>query len=227
MEYPNNDGIHVNSSRNVTISDCDIVCGDDCIVVRANNMSLAENKITEKVTVTNCNLTSYSGGVRVGWCCDGTIKNCTFSNLVMTDTTVGIDIRLPSLDYRSYTDFGREATLIENLSFSNIVMDKVFAEPIKIWISPDTKYCKVKAVQNLYFSNIHAKSPQGIQIEGRRENIVENIRFSDCTFEGIDYMEFKDGFSHGATNAGASHGIYPLLKHCTRVTFNGTEFLNY
>ena len=65
VRYPNNDGIHINSSRNVTVSNCDIVTGDDCLVVRANNRSLKENKVCEKVTVTNCNLTSYSGGIRI------------------------------------------------------------------------------------------------------------------------------------------------------------------
>ena len=39
-QYPNNDGIHINSSRNVTVSNATIVTGDDCIVVRANNCRL-------------------------------------------------------------------------------------------------------------------------------------------------------------------------------------------
>ena len=121
VRYPNNDGIHINSSRNVTVSNCDIVTGDDCIVVRANNRSLAENKVCEKVTVTNCNLTSYSGGIRIGWLNDGVIKNCTFTNLVMTDTVIGISIVLP--DFQNFPDRGREDTLIENLLFDNIVMD--------------------------------------------------------------------------------------------------------
>ena len=95
VEYPNNDGIHINSSRNVTISNCDITCGDDSIIVRANNASLAENKVCEKVCVTNCNLTSYSGGIRIGWKNDGVIRNCSFSNIVMTDTSSGVDITLP------------------------------------------------------------------------------------------------------------------------------------
>lgn len=230
VEYPNNDGIHINSSRNVTVSDCNISCGDDCIVVRANNSSLSENKICEKVSVTNCNLTSYSGGIRVGWCCDGIIRNCVFGNLVMTDTTVGIDIRLPALKYdpnKEYTaDIGREDTLIENLSFNNIIMEKIFAEPIKIMISPDTEQCHVKAIRNLYFSNIHANSPQGIQVEGRQENKIENIRFSSCTFSPADYSDFSDPNFHGAANAKSSHGTFPLLKHCNKVVFNDVEFSN-
>ena len=78
VQYPNNDGIHINSSRNVTVSNCSIVCGDDCLVVRANNASLSENKVCERVVVTNCNLTSYASGIRIGWLNDGVIKNCAF-----------------------------------------------------------------------------------------------------------------------------------------------------
>ena len=58
VQYPNNDGIHINCSRHVTVSDCNITCGDDCIILRANSVSLKENKVCEFVTVTNCNLTS-------------------------------------------------------------------------------------------------------------------------------------------------------------------------
>ena len=228
VEYPNNDGIHINSSRNVTVSNCDIICGDDCLVVRANNKALPEPKVCEKITITNCNLTSYSGGIRVGWCNDGTIRNCTFSNLVMTDCTVGVDIRLPAMNPNPEdpwtNDFGIEATSIENLSFNNIIMDGIFAEPIKLWIDANTEWCKVKSFRNLYFSNIHASSPRGIQIGGRAENKIENVRFSDCTFTTIGYEGFTDANFHGAAYADSSHGTFPLIKHADGIVFNNVEF---
>ena len=43
-DYPNNDGIHINCSRNVTVSNSNIVCGDDCIIVRANSVSLVDGE---------------------------------------------------------------------------------------------------------------------------------------------------------------------------------------
>lgn len=226
VEYPNNDGIHINSSRNVTISNCDITCGDDSIVVRANNVSLPENKVCEKVTVTNCNLTSYSGGIRIGWKNDGVIRNCTFSNLVMTDTTVGIDIQLPHFLYDPEmlftADMGREATLIENLTFNNIIMDKNFAYPVKIFVdeNPETK---VDAIRNLYFSNIHASSPWGMCLIGREKNPLDNIRFSDCTFEIIDYSAFNNKEYHGAQNKKLSRGKYPTFSCCDSVVMNNVE----
>ena len=227
VEYENNDGIHINSSRNVTVSNCDITCGDDCLVIRANNASLPENKVCEKVTVTNCNLTSYSGGIRVGWRQCGTIRNCSFSNIVMTDTTVGVDINIPHFTFdptKMYTiDCGREATLIENISFNNIIMDNVYAEPVKIIVN-DNPETKVEAVRNLYFSNIHAKGPRGIRLKGRAENHLDNIRFSNCTFEVTDYSAFVREEFHGAQIKSQSHGGYPKIEYCDKITFDNVEF---
>lgn len=227
VEYPNNDGIHINSSRNVTVSNCDITCGDDSIIIRANNASLPENKVCEKVSITNCNLTSYSGGIRIGWKNDGIIRNCTFSNIVMTDTSIGIDITLPHFLFdpeKLWTaDMGREATLIENLSFDNIIMDNVYGEPVKIQIAPQEETL-VKAIRNLYFSHIHARGPRGIQLAGREQNHLDNIRFSDCTFEVTDYSAFNNREYHGAQGVKQSHGGYPKLIYCDRVIFDNVEF---
>lgn len=227
VEYPNNDGIHINSSDHVTVSNCNITCGDDSIIIRANNASLAQNRACEHVTVTNCNLTSYSGGIRIGWKNDGVIRNCTFSDLVMTDTSIGIDITLPHFEYdpeKLWTaDMGREATLIENLSFHNIIMDNIYGEPVKIEVTSHTE-TRVEAIRNLYFSGIHAKGPRGMQLRGRTENHLDNIRFSDCTFEITDYSAFGNRDYHGAQGVEQSHGGYPRLAYCDRVIFDHVEF---
>ncbi len=227
VEYPNNDGIHINSSRNVNISNCNITCGDDCIVVRANNVSLPENKVCERVTVTNCNLTSYASGIRIAWKNDGTIRNCVFSNIVVTDTSVGIAIDLPAFKFNPelmYTsDMGREATLVENLSFNNIIMDGIYGPPISIVIE-NSESTLVEAIRNIYFSNIHAKGPCGLLINGRESNHIDSVRFSDCTFEITDYSPFGGKTHHGGQNTIKNHGSYPKLNYCDRVIFNNVEF---
>lgn len=227
VEYPNNDGIHINSSRNVTISNCDITCGDDSIIVRANNASLAENKVCERVTITNCNLTSYAAGIRIGWKNDGIIRNCTVSNVVMTDTSEGIQIYLPHFDFnpeKMWTaDMGREATLIENLSFSNIIMDRVCSAPFRIEIAPNPE-TQVAAVRNIYVSDLHANGPCGIFLCGRPENHLDNIYFSNCTFEITDYTPFHNKEYHGSRGRAQRHGSYPLLEFCDKVVFQNVEF---
>lgn len=211
VDYPNNDGIHVNSSRNVTISNCDITCGDDCIVLRANNASLCENKVCEKVSVTNCNLTSYSAGVRIAWINDGTIRNCVFSNLVMTDTSVGISLLIPKGKRPELTDVGREETVVENLSFCNIVMSGVCNESILLRIT-DNENAHMKRVKNLQFSNIYARGPHFFTLQGRKDCILENVTFSDCRFEVTDGTEYSDPLHHGAASF-FEWGYVPCTVH--------------
>lgn len=183
-EFPNNDGIHINSSRNVTVSNAIITTGDDCIVVRANNISLAENKVCEKVAITNCTLTSHTNGIRIGWLNDGTIRNCVFTGIAMSETRTGISITLPSRGDEPLADEGREDTLIENLSFSNITMDSIYLRPVQIDIA-NCPHTRCEAIRDIYFDNIHARSLGFPSVVGRKDRHVQNIHFTNCTFRKV------------------------------------------
>ncbi len=197
VEYPNNDGIHINSCRNVLIEDCDIVTGDDSLIVRANNASLAENKVCENVTIRNCRLRSYSAGIRIGWINDGTIRNCEFYNLTMTDTTVGVGIVLPGRGETRLADEGREATHVENLVFRDIEMDGIYNHPIKIVVS-EKECTKFDTICDLRFERIHSRGLEIFYIKGKPDNPVRNITFSDCVFEKVSDEELPGWRFHGA-----------------------------
>lgn len=218
VRYPNNDGIHINSSRNVTVSDCLITCGDDAIVVRANNASLTENKVCEKVTVTNCNLTSYASGIRLGWINDGIIRNCTFSNIVMTNTTYGIQIGLPGRGKDRLPDEGREDTLIENIGFSNIIMDKIFTNPVRIFIAKNP-VTRCAGIRNLYFNNVHATARYFNHLAGRENCRLQNIYFSNCSFEQIS-ADKLDVLAETVPNNFCTGGVF----FADNVIYNNTSF---
>ncbi|MBR6933642.1 MAG: right-handed parallel beta-helix repeat-containing protein, partial [Bacteroidales bacterium] len=204
VEYPNNDGIHVNCSRDVTISDCHIECGDDAIIVRANSRSLYEKKPMERLTVTNCVLRSYSGCFRIGWTNDGIIRHCTFSNIVMTGSYCGIDLLIPRV---SGHDWGNEESVVEDLCFSNIVMDGIYGYPIKVDITPDAS-AKVKAVRNIRFSNVHATGKHFPFFHGREGNPVQDFSFDNCSFvreaapdqQEPELFQYAEGFQFNATS---------------------------
>lgn len=226
VHYPNNDGIHINCSRNVNVSNCDITCGDDCIIVRANCSSLKENKVCEKVTVTNCNLTSWSSGIRIGWINDGTIRNCTFSNLVMTDTSVGIGIALPQRRGETrLSDEGRQNTLIENLSFNNIIMDGINANSVLVFVA-DCENTHVEAIRSLYFSGIRARAAAHPVLYGRRDVIIENVQFTNCTFERRGSFNRCHG-GWGSLGYVKEHsGGSIIMNYVKNVTVNNTSFSN-
>jgi len=195
VEYPNNDGLHLNCCRDVTVSDCLIESGDDAIVVRANSRSLAEDKPCERVVVSNCILRSWANGIRLGWMNDGVIRDCLFSNIVIHDTSVGIGIVLP--DVIQNPDHGREATLIENISFDGIRMDGIYAHPIKAVVYPSERVL-VADLRDIRFSNVHATSLEHPLFKGRPGNPFRRFVFSNCSFRKVTDAELPGWSRHGA-----------------------------
>lgn len=55
--YPNADGIHINCSKDIFVSNCAIQSGDDSLIVRANTNTLKDKDIAcENVVVKGCTL---------------------------------------------------------------------------------------------------------------------------------------------------------------------------
>ena len=185
---PNSDGIHCTASRNIRISNCNIVAGDDAIVmtgfpkiedVPGFTMKDQEehtygNKsvYAENMSVTNCQLKSSSAGIRIGYG-QHPIRRCLFSNITIYDSHRGIGI------------FAHDTTDIEDLIFDNIIIETRLyngqwwgnGEPIHL--SCISRFAGFPAghIRNVTFSNITATGEQGILIFGREESRIEDIRF--------------------------------------------------
>ena len=88
----NDDGIDIDCSSRVTISDCIIDTGDDCITLRGDSKRLKTKRDCEYVAVTNCVLTSrYANAIRVG-VGNGEIHDATFSNIVVNGYRTALSI---------------------------------------------------------------------------------------------------------------------------------------
>ena len=189
LHFPNADGIHINCCRNVTVSNSSISCGDDAIVVRAYGPILHKKTACERVVITNCNLTSYCNAIRIGWVNDGIIRDCVFSNIVITNSNNGIGIFLPSASEPRSSDQGDDATLIERLSFNNIIVDRNYNFPIYIKIEENNL---VTAIRDINFSNIHSVSEYLPCLIGRDDSKLQNITLSNCTFSIKKVEEHED-----------------------------------
>ncbi|KAL6578199.1 hypothetical protein OROMI_010527 [Orobanche minor] len=118
---PNTDGIHISSSRGVTVTDSVIRTGDDCISIGPGSMNLWMERI-------GC---GPGHGISIGSLADSYneqgVQNVTVTKAVFTKTQNGV--RVKSWARRSI-GYAR------NLVFSNLVMRNV-ANPIIV----DQKYC--------------------------------------------------------------------------------------
>ena len=114
----NGDGIDIDCCRRVTISDCRIRSGDDCITLRGNPGPLPEAQPCEDVVISNCVLSTPCNAFRIG-VGDGEVRRATLSNLVITETRTAIDMVC------RYSDRAKHGTHIHDISFSNVVIDAV------------------------------------------------------------------------------------------------------
>jgi polygalacturonase len=113
---PNSDGIDVDGSRNVVIAGCEIVTGDDCIVIKTTNY-LGDPKPCENVTVSNCVLSTRASGLKIG-----TETHADFSNIAFSNCTI-----FGSGDHRpdGVCLEAVDGTRVRGVSVSNITMRAV------------------------------------------------------------------------------------------------------
>ncbi|MBO4417300.1 MAG: hypothetical protein J5801_04190 [Bacteroidales bacterium] len=221
MRFPNNDGIHINCSRDVTVSNCIIEAGDDAVIVRANSRSLKQSTPCERVVVTNCTLKSWAYAIRLGWANDGHIRNCIFSNLVITHSWLGIGMDFPNPGYNN--DYGMESSLIEDIIFSNIIMDNIYECPLHMYVYPD-EAVKFEGIRNIYFTDVHARSLCGIEVFSPEDHPYENLVFTNCTFTKVAPEEFpmseetirrRDAVGEGMTRGSTIVGVKGLILNNT------------
>lgn len=223
VEYPNNDGIHINCSRDVTVTGCDIRCADDCLVTRANSATLKENKPCERIYFGDCRLTSYSAGLRIGWVNDGVIRDVTMENITMTDCSVGISLYIPPLvRSEKITDVGREATLVERFRFQSLDIEAA-GYPIYIKLG-DREGVSIAGVRDLEFTDVTTRSPQLPYICGRPDAAVENVRFVDCRLIRTDSRWCENRPCTGyLMTPGQSYEPQPMtVTHAGEIQFLGT-----
>ncbi|MDP4291129.1 MAG: glycosyl hydrolase family 28 protein [Bacteroidota bacterium] len=79
---PNTDGIDLNGSRRVMISDCDIYTNDDAICLK-NKDPRYWKRCCEDITVTNCVITTSCNAFKIGTETIGDFRNIVFSNSVI------------------------------------------------------------------------------------------------------------------------------------------------
>ena len=180
LKIRNGDGIDLDHSRNVRISNCHITSGDDCICLK-NRREFEQYGPCHDITVTNC-------AIKIGSENMDSIYNVVFDNCVITRSNRGLGIQ------------NRDEGTVTDVMFSNIIMDCQLwsdvwwgkAEPIYVTSYPrangnhkDANWRFPKGetvgrcgeVSRIYFNNIVANSENGCFVGGDIEGKVNNVHF--------------------------------------------------
>ncbi len=171
------DGIDPDGCKDLRISNCTIVTGDDALVFYSSD-GWGPALPCENITVTNCRLSSASSALKF---CDG-IKNCvrnvTIDNCVITAANRGIAFMNFSGGY------------VENVVLSNLVVNTQRFDWFW-WGNGDPIYFSIRrnpeeddsrpntppagSIRNVIIRNVIAHGKGSCLISGHRESWLENI----------------------------------------------------
>lgn len=172
----NNDGIDVDSCRRVTISDCILTTGDDCLVLRAIRGRDSEPAICEKVIISNCILDSRCQGIRIGCPSDDTIRHSIFSNIVFSGRGSGIHFNYPVHYLRKNCN---GYVQIYDLQFHHFLMD-CGNYPVRINIDDGVK---PRGVNGIIFSDFKVKAKFPFEFKGSAVCVLKDICLHNIEFE--------------------------------------------
>jgi polygalacturonase len=174
----NNDGIDIDCSERVRISDCDIWSGDDAIVLKST-----ADRPCRHVTITNCVLSSACNAFKLGTETNGGFENILLDNCAIYDTRLsGVALEL--------VDGGT----LERVTVSNLSMTRVGA-PIFVRLGDRARPFReggprppTGKLRQVILTNIQAAggSPVGCAISGIPGHPIEDLTLENLrlVFEG-------------------------------------------
>lgn len=189
LKVRNSDGIDLDHSRNVRISDCYIESGDDCICLK-NRREYEEFGPCENITVTNCTMTSRSCAIKIGSENMDTIRQVVFNNCIIKESNRGVGIQ--NRDEGVVMDVIFSNMIIESRLYSDVWWGK--AEPIYVtafrraainhkdanWRFPKgATEGRVGQVRNIWFTNIKCIGENGVFVSGESREKVSDIYFDN------------------------------------------------
>lgn len=160
--FTNCDGIDPDHSKNIDISNCNISCADDCIVIK-NTEAFQKYGDSYNIHVKNCRLKSTSAAIKLGTESFGSFHDMTFQCIDIYDSNRGIAFML------------RDGGSAYDIYFKEISIKNHQVSPLHWWGRGEPIYISnikrnensvLGIIDNIMFRDIDADSENGILIYG-------------------------------------------------------------
>ncbi len=176
LDVPNCDGIDPDHCRDVEIRNCDIVCGDDAIVVKATRQT--ENYgPSANITVKDCVIRTKDSALKIGTETVDDVHDVRFERCRADSCCRGLTIQL------------RDEGNVYNIRFSDIQFTSQYqaapwwgrGEAISLTAIPREPGGKVGAIHDVSLHNVTARAENSVRIQGGPENPIRAV-----TLEKLD-----------------------------------------
>lgn len=193
----NTDGIDIDSSKHVRVSDCDVSVGDDAIAIRsATNRLKNKERVCEDVSVNRCTLSSNSSAIRLG------VGTSEIRDVRISD----IDIDYAGVAINFFPEWaGTSSTPIRNVEISDIRARNV-GRMIELNVSSATP------IENVRISNVSAEAMSAARLRCTSGGAVKNIRLDNVKISAIRDVctKVSDAPEYRADSFAAFDGIEGL-----------------
>lgn len=207
---PNNDGCDPESCRDVLIEDCVFDTGDDCIAIKSgrNNDGRRVGAASENLVIRNCTMKDGHGGVVIGSEISGNCRNVFVEHCKMDSPNLDRALRFKSNAQRG--------GVLENVFLRDVEIGRVAEAVLTIDLlyEEGAKGAHPPIVRNVVLERVTSKaSPRVMWIAGFPAATIEDVRFADCTFRGVETAEV---LSHAGAISFRNVTIEPASKGRSR-----------
>ena len=188
LDVPNCDGIDPDHCRDVEIRNCDIVCGDDAIVVKCTRQDRDFGPCAN-IRVHDCVIETQDCGVKIGTETTADISNVVFERCQIRSSSRGLGIQL------------RDEGNVYDVDFRDIqFLSRYYSDPwwgrgeaISLTAIPRTPQTRIGSLHDIRIRNVTGHAENSVRVSGSPASTVRNVRLENVDVTLDRWTKYKGG----------------------------------
>ncbi len=172
LDVPNCDGIDPDHSRNVEIRNCNMVCGDDGVVIKCSRQKVDYGE-SSNIHVHDCVIETQDAGLKIGTETTADIHDIRFERCQIKTSSRGFCIQL------------RDEGNIYNIDYRDITLTSRFysdpwwgrGEAISFTAIPRTPTSKPGTLHHINVTNVTGHAENSVRVCGSPQSRVHDVTF--------------------------------------------------
>jgi polygalacturonase len=189
LDVPNCDGIDLDHCRDVEVSRCDIVCGDDAIVIKTTRAG-ADYGPSARIAVRDCTIETQDSGLKIGTETTQDVQDVTFERCEIRASCRGLCIQL------------RDEGNVSGITFQDIhFTSRHFSAPwwgageaISLTAIPRAPSTKIGAISRVRIRNVTGRAENSVRVSGSPGSRIRDVELDNVAVTLDSWTKYPGGF---------------------------------
>jgi polygalacturonase len=188
LDVPNCDGIDLDHCRDVEVTGCDIVCGDDAIVVKTTRAG-ADYGPSARIAVRDCVIETQDSGLKIGTETTQDVEDVTFERCEIRASCRGLCIQL------------RDEGNVSRIAFRDIhFVSRHFSAPwwgageaISLTAIPRAPGAKVGVISGVRIQNVSGRAENSVRVSGSAGSRIRDVKLENVAVTLDRWTKYPGG----------------------------------